>query len=93
MQQERGAAGYIPSLREYSKTYTVNAKRFALAHETAILLDAGPVMRDLSIGSELVTHPRCKILDQVENGLAVRKALLWLLADRKDGKIKSFTPA
>ena len=47
----------------------------------------GPVIRDIDVHSALVSrHPQSRILQQVENGMAIRKALLWLLVDRCDGK-------
>lgn len=90
VQQERGAVSYIPSLREYSKTFGINPQRFAMADSNAILMHAGPIIRDIDIYSALVNHERTKILDQVENGLAIRKALLWLMCDRADKKQKSY---
>jgi aspartate carbamoyltransferase catalytic subunit len=90
VQKEYGAVGDIPSLREYSKTFGMTPKRFAIANKNAILMHPGPVIRDIDVASALMTHERCKILTQVENGLAVRKALLWLLGDRKDKKIKKY---
>ena len=92
VQEERGAKGYIPTLREYSKTFSVNERRLALANKGAIVMHPGPVMRDIDVHSSLVSrHPQSRILAQVENGMAVRKALLWLLAERMDGKVKSYT--
>lgn len=90
VQEERGSRGYIPSLREYSKTYGINPKRFAMAKPNAILMHPGPVIRDIDVFSALVTHERSRILTQVENGLAVRKSILWLLATRTDGKQKKY---
>lgn len=91
VQEERGAKGDIPTLREYSKTFGISAKRLALAKPGAIVMHPGPVMRDVDVHSALVArHPQSRILQQVENGSAVRKALLWLLADRYDGKEKEY---
>lgn len=92
VQEERGAKGDIPTLREYSKTFGISAKRLALANPGAIVMHPGPVMRDIDVHSALVArHPQSRILHQVENGSAVRKALLWLLVDRFDGAQKSHT--
>lgn len=88
VQEERGARGYVPNLGEYAKHYCITPERFDLAKKTAILMHAGPVIRDTDISSLLMDHERCHVLKQVENGLAVRKALLWLLADRSDQKKK-----
>lgn len=89
VQEERGATGFIPTLREYSKTFGISEKRLNLARPDAILMHPGPVIRDIDVHSALVSrHPKSRILEQVENGMAVRKALLWLLAERYDGKVK-----
>jgi len=92
VQEERGAKGYIPTLREYSKTFGITERRLKLAHQDAILMHPGPVMRDIDVQSALVArHPQSRILAQVENGLAMRKAILWSLVERYDGKAKPYT--
>lgn len=91
VQEERGAKGYIPTLREYSKTFGISEKRLALAKPAAILMHPGPVMRDIDVHSALVSrHPQSRILAQVENGFAIRKSVLWLLAERYDGRKKKY---
>lgn len=91
VQEERGAKEDIPTLREYSKTFGISPRRLALAEPSAILMHPGPVMRDIDVHSVLVArHPQSRILRQVENGSAVRKALLWLMSDRLDGKEKQY---
>jgi aspartate carbamoyltransferase catalytic subunit len=91
IQSERGASGFIPTLREYSKMFGISRKRLDLAKPSAILMHPGPVIRDIDVHSALAAlDPQSFILKQVENGMAVRKALLWLLADRLDGKVKEF---
>lgn len=92
VQEERGAAGFIPSLREYSKMYGISKKRLDLAKKGAILMHPGPVRRDVDVHSALVSvDERSHILRQAENGMAVRKALLWLMANRQDGRKKEAT--
>ncbi len=92
VQEERGAKGDIPTMREYSKTFGVNPRRLALAKPTAIVMHPGPVMRDIDVHSSLVSrHPQSRILAQVENGMAIRKAILYVLAERCDGKTKDYT--
>lgn len=92
VQEERGAAGFIPTLREYSKTFGISEKRLNLAKPDAILMHPGPVIRDIDIHSALVSrHPKSRILRQVENGMAIRKALIWLLAERHDKQVKPYT--
>ncbi|MBI5470668.1 aspartate carbamoyltransferase catalytic subunit [Candidatus Kaiserbacteria bacterium] len=91
VQSERGANGFIPSLREYSKMFGISRKRLDLASKDAILMHPGPVIRDIDVHSALAAvDEQSHILRQVENGMAVRKALLWLLCDRIDGKTKEF---
>lgn len=91
VQEERGASGYIPTLREYSKMFGISRKRLDLADKNAILMHPGPVRRDIDIHSALVSiDTRSRILQQVENGMAVRKTLLWLLSRREDGKDKEY---
>ena len=93
VQEERGGGGFIPTLREYSKTFGISPRRLKIAKPTAILMHPGPVVRDIDVHSVLVArHPQSRILTQVENGMAVRKALLWLIAERYDGKVKDFAP-
>lgn len=89
VQEERGSGGFIPTLREYSKMYGISARRLALANKDVILMHPGPVRRDVDVHSALVAvDERSHILKQVENGMAVRKALLWLLCSRMDGRVK-----
>ncbi len=91
VQEERGARGYIPGLREYSKTFGINEARLKIAKKDAILLHPGPVIRDVDVHSALVSRSsQSRILQQVENGMAIRKAILWLLAKRFDGREKKF---
>jgi aspartate carbamoyltransferase catalytic subunit len=91
VQEERGAKGFVPSLREYSKTFGISETRMDLANKDAILMHPGPVIRDVDVHSALVSrHPKSRILEQVENGMAIRKAVLWLLCERYDGKVKNY---
>jgi aspartate carbamoyltransferase catalytic subunit len=92
VQSERGANGFVPTLREYSKMFGISRRRLDLAKKNAILMHPGPVIRDIDVHSALAAvDEQSYILRQVENGMAVRKALLWLLGDRLDDKVKSFT--
>lgn len=91
VQEERGARADIPTLREYSKTFGISERRLKLAKPNAILMHPGPVIRDIDVHSALVSrHPQSRILMQVENGMAVRKAILWLLAERYDKVRKQY---
>lgn len=92
IQEERWATGFIPSLREYAKMYGISKKRLQLASSDAILMHPGPVIRDIDIHSSLsAVDNQSHILRQVENGLAIRKTLIWLFTNRCDGKTKTFT--
>jgi aspartate carbamoyltransferase catalytic subunit len=92
VQSERGANGFFPTLREYSKMFGISRKRLDMAKKDAILMHPGPVIRDIDVHSALAAaDPQSMILRQVENGMAVRKALLWLMVSRYDGKTKEFT--
>jgi aspartate carbamoyltransferase catalytic subunit len=80
IQLERMKVGAFPSLREYSSLYGVNAKRFARADKDAIVMHPGPMNRGVEITSDVADGGRSVILDQVTNGVAVRMAVLYLLA-------------
>lgn len=86
VQNERGATGDIPTIREYSKAYGISPQRFALAKKDALLMHPGPIQRDVDVHSCLASISQSQILQQIENGLAIRKALLWLLCTRKNKK-------
>ncbi len=80
IQLERQSGGFFPSLREYSIHYGLNRRRLALAKPDAIVLHPGPVNRGVEIDSDVADGASSLILDQVENGVAVRMAILYLLA-------------
>lgn len=88
VQEERGAQGFVPTLREFSKTFGISQKRFAIANKGAILMHPGPLMRDIEVHHALVASKQSTYFQQVENGLAVRSTLLWLLGRRLDKKTK-----
>ncbi|GAB4169913.1 MAG: aspartate carbamoyltransferase catalytic subunit [Geothermobacteraceae bacterium] len=82
IQLERQAKGgpLLPSLREYSRFYGLNPDKLALAKPDAIVMHPGPMNRGVEISSSVADGSRNVILDQVENGVAVRMALLYLVA-------------
>ncbi len=88
VQNERGATGDISTLREYSKAFGISEQRFRLANKDALLMHAGPVQRDTDIHQALMTIPESRILQMVENGVSIRKTVMWLLCT---GSPKSFT--
>ncbi|MDR2727324.1 MAG: aspartate carbamoyltransferase catalytic subunit [Deltaproteobacteria bacterium] len=84
LQLERQQAGLLPDLREYARRYCLGLHHLQLARPGAHALHPGPVNRGLEIADDLVDDPLSLILDQVSAGVAVRMALLYLLATRND---------
>lgn len=80
IQLERMAGGFFPSLREYSIHFGLNRRRLQRAKPDVIVLHPGPVNRGVEIDSDVADGPFSLILDQVSNGVAVRMAILYLLA-------------
>ncbi len=80
IQLERQKSAYFPSLREYSRKYGLNAEVFSLAKDDAVIMHPGPVNRGVELSNDLADCSRSHILNQVESGVAVRMALLYLLA-------------
>ena len=80
IQQERQGKTMLPSLREYSMFYGLNPERLKLAKPDAIVMHPGPMNRGVEISSSVADGPQNVILDQVENGVAVRMALLYLVS-------------
>lgn len=80
IQLERQKSAYFPSIREYSLKYGLNKDVFALAREDAVIMHPGPINRGVEISNDLADCSRSLILDQVNSGVAVRMALLYLLA-------------
>ncbi len=80
IQLERQKSAYFPSIREYSLKYGLNKDIFALAKEDAVIMHPGPINRGVEISNDLADCSRSLILDQVNSGVAVRMALLYLLA-------------
>ncbi len=83
LQLERMHAGYIPSLREYYRVFGVTQERLAAAERELLILHPGPMNRGVEIDSRVADGPHSVILDQVTNGVAVRMAVLYLLAGGK----------
>ncbi|WP_353265037.1 aspartate carbamoyltransferase catalytic subunit [Gemmatimonas sp.] len=83
LQLERMQAGYIPSLREYNRVFGVTSARLERAPRDLLILHPGPMNRGVEIDSDVADGPHSVILDQVTNGVAVRMAVLYLLAGGK----------
>jgi aspartate carbamoyltransferase catalytic subunit len=80
LQLERMTAGFIPSLREYNRVFGVTSERLARAPRELLILHPGPMNRGVEIDSDVADGPHSVILPQVTNGVAVRMAVLYLLA-------------
>ncbi len=80
LQTERMTAGYIPSLREYNRVFGVSRERLEKAPRDILILHPGPMNRGVEIDSDVADGPHSVILNQVTNGVAVRMAVLYLLA-------------
>ncbi len=82
IQLERQKKGLFPSIREYSRFFGLDEKRLKLAKEDALIMHPGPVNRGVELSSGVVDGDRSLINEQVQNGVAVRMALLYLLTRR-----------
>jgi aspartate carbamoyltransferase catalytic subunit len=80
IQQERMQGAFFPSLREYYNVFGLTAERVKRAKEDVIIMHPGPINRGVEIASEVADGPYSVILEQVANGVAVRMAVLYLLA-------------
>lgn len=80
IQQERLGAKLFPSLREYSRQFGLNDERLRLAKPDAIVMHPGPMNRGVEISESVADGKHSVILDQVESGVAVRMAVLYLCA-------------
>lgn len=80
IQHERQSSGLLPSLREYRQTFGIDRKRLALCRPGAPVLHPGPINRGVEVTSDVADGEQSVVLDQVTNGVAVRMAVLHLLA-------------
>ncbi len=85
IQRERMAAGLLPSLREYAARYGLTRERLALARPGALVMHPGPMNEGVEIAADVAAGDQSVITDQVTNGVAVRMALLYLLAGTHEG--------
>jgi aspartate carbamoyltransferase catalytic subunit len=80
IQLERQQIKYFPSLREYSLYYGINKKLLDSLKKQIVIMHPGPINRGVELSSDAADSEHSIILDQVENGVAVRMAVLYLLA-------------
>jgi aspartate carbamoyltransferase catalytic subunit len=83
LQHERMQGGYIPSLREYSRIWGLSLAKLKPCRPDVLIMHPGPVNRGVELAPEVADSPYSVILDQVANGVAVRMAVLYLLAGSK----------
>jgi len=84
LQLERQAAGLLPDLREYATRFCLEPHHMERALPNAKIMHPGPIMRGMDISSTLADAPDSLVLEQVTSGVAVRMAILFLLATRQD---------
>ena len=89
LQLERMQGGFVPSLREYNRVYGVSTVRLEQAPRDLLVLHPGPMNRGVEIDSDVADGPHSVILNQVTNGVAVRMAVLYLLAGGVPEKAES----
>jgi aspartate carbamoyltransferase catalytic subunit len=84
IQFERQVARPFPSVREYALLYAMNKERISRAKDDVLILAPGPINRGVEVTADVADGPHSVILQQVANGLAVRMAVLWLLAGNRE---------
>jgi aspartate carbamoyltransferase catalytic subunit len=89
LQLERMQSGFVPSLREYNRFFGVTSERIERAPRELLILHPGPMNRGVEIDSDVADGPHSVILDQVTNGVAIRMAVLYLLAGGMPEKAES----
>ena len=80
IQHERQHGGYFPGTGEYAKIFGINAETMKYVKPDALIMHPGPVNRGVELDSAIADGPQSVILEQVTNGLAVRMAVLFLIA-------------
>jgi aspartate carbamoyltransferase catalytic subunit len=80
IQRERLQGAFLPSTREYARTFGLNVQRLGLAKPDAIVMHPGPMNRGVEISAGVADGGASVVLDQVEAGVAVRMAILWLVS-------------
>ncbi len=82
VQNERMEISYFPSTREYTQQFGVNKSLFESLDKEIVIMHPGPINRGVEITSEVADSDQAIILDQVENGVAIRMAVIYLLASK-----------
>ena len=82
LQNERMSDNFFPSIREYKKHYGLTMDRLQKVNKDIVIMHPGPINRGVEITSEVADSNSSIILDQVENGVAIRMAVIYLLAKK-----------
>jgi aspartate carbamoyltransferase catalytic subunit len=83
IQKERQGSGLFPSIREYVKLFRIDRDSLRFAPDHALVLHPGPINRDLELSTEVADGSRSLVLRQVTNGVAIRMAVMHLLANSR----------
>jgi aspartate carbamoyltransferase catalytic subunit len=89
LQRERQGRNYLPSLDEYSRYFCLTKAALAEANPEVVVLHPGPINRGVEIASDVADGAASLIMDQVTNGVAVRMAILFLLASRRGAQAEA----
>jgi aspartate carbamoyltransferase catalytic subunit len=82
VQNERMDVNYFPSTREYAQQYGVDKNLLDSLNKEIVIMHPGPINRGVEITSDVADSQQSVILDQVENGVAIRMAVIYLLASK-----------
>jgi aspartate carbamoyltransferase catalytic subunit len=82
VQHERMAVKYFPSTREYAQLFGINKERLNALNKDIVIMHPGPINRGVEITSDVADSKQAIILNQVENGVAIRMAVIYLLAQQ-----------
>lgn len=82
LQLERQKLSFLPTLREYAAIYGISAKKLEKAKKDLIIMHPGPINRGVELSPDVADSERSVILEQVTNGVSVRMAILYILAQR-----------
>ena len=88
IQRERMASGLLPSLREYAARYGLTQARLRAARPEVVVMHPGPMNEGVEIAADVAVDARSVVTRQVTNGVAVRMALLYLLAGARGGEVR-----
>lgn len=86
VQHERQDVQYFPTIREYSRQFGLTLERLQRLDKPIVIMHPGPINRGVEISTDVADSEYSIILNQVENGVAIRMAVLYLLASKKEMK-------